>query len=124
MTILVADDDSLFRSLLKRFLMAEAAVSVVWEAQNGEEATLAAEARRPDLVIVDMALLRISGLEVTRLLKSKHPEMKVVVLSGYHEQAYERAALESGADAYYPKSKCREVLQHLAEGQTPPSTAK
>ncbi|PYQ11416.1 MAG: hypothetical protein DMH00_08265 [Acidobacteria bacterium] len=115
MNVLVADDDPLFRTLVKRFLQAESAVAVVWEAANGEEAILISEERHPDLILVDIALTRINGLEATRLIKSRHSEIKVLVVSLQGEQTYRRAALECGADAYYSKSECRDALKHIGD---------
>lgn len=110
MNVLIADDDPGFRGALKRLLGAQPNVQTVWEAKDGEEAVQLARAFRPDLVLMDLAMPRIDGLEATRMIKAKQPDVRVIVCSVHNESIYRRAADADGADAFVPKSKCLSVL--------------
>ena len=106
MTILIADDDRVFRHTVKQILEVKRGIDVVLEAENGEEAVELARTVQPDLVLMDLAMPRLSGLEATKLIKSKQPEIQVIMLSVHNDEIYRRAALSSGADAFFPKSDC------------------
>jgi DNA-binding NarL/FixJ family response regulator len=99
--MLIADDDRLFRAELKRF-MTRKCVSVV-EAGDGEEALQLAQEIRPDVVLMDITMPRMDGLEATRRIKAVRAETKIIVLTVHDERAYRRAAQESGADAFLVK---------------------
>lgn len=102
-TILIVDDDQGFREMVKRLLEREPEVSVVGEAGDGEEAVQRARELRPDVILMDIAMPRVDGLEATRRIKAERPETKVLILTIHNEEAYRRAAQESGADVFLPK---------------------
>jgi DNA-binding NarL/FixJ family response regulator len=102
-TILIVDDDQGFREVVKRLLEREAEVSVAGEAGDGEEAVQRARELQPDVILMDLAMPRVDGLEATRRIKAERPETKVIILTIHNEEAYRRAALESGADVFLPK---------------------
>lgn len=102
-TILIVDDDQGFREMVKRLLEREPGVSVVGEAGDGEEAVRLARELQPDVILMDIAMPRVDGLEATRRIKAERPEAKVIILMIHNEEAYRRAAAESGADVFLPK---------------------
>jgi len=104
MTILIADQNRGFRTAVKNLLQMENKLSTVWEADNGETAVELARELRPDLVLMDMSLPRISGLEATTMIKRIGANIQVIIMGEYTEQVYRAAAIRSGADAFLPKS--------------------
>jgi DNA-binding NarL/FixJ family response regulator len=105
-TIVVADDDADYR-LLVRLLLASVSgtMSVIGEAGDGEEALalVMRERRRPDIVISDLLMPRLSGIELTRRVKREHPHTNVIILSSYTGELHRRVASASGADAFVNK---------------------
>jgi len=103
-TIIIADDDQAFRSVLKPLLEKERELSVVGEAADGLEAIDRARALSPDIILMDLAMPRLNGLEATRIIKTERPGSTVVILTQHQEPAYQRAAAQGGADAFLPKT--------------------
>ena len=104
MTILIADQNRGFRSAVRKLLEVEGKTGMVWEANDGEQAIQLARDLRPDLVLMDMSLPRVDGLEVTRMIKKMDTQVQVIIMGEYTEAVYRRAAILSGADAFIPKS--------------------
>ncbi len=113
MNVLIADNDPIFRAVLSRRLKAEEVFQEVWEAEDGEQAVLLALAFRPDLILMDVALAGIGGLNATLLIKAKMPEVRVIVVSAPGGEPYEELARRSGADAFFAKSICWSTLNRL-----------
>jgi DNA-binding NarL/FixJ family response regulator len=103
MTVVIADDDSGFRGVLRRMLALEPRAQIVGEAGDGEEAVRLAQRLRPRVVLLDVGMPRVNGLEATRRIKAAMPEIRIVVVTVHGEEAYQRAAAESGADAFVTK---------------------
>ena len=103
MRILLADDHKLFRSSLRSLLEARD-LEVVGEANNGREAIDLATALKPDLVLMDLSMPVLNGIEATRLLTAAMPEIKVVVLTASMEDEDLFDALRAGAHGYLLKS--------------------
>ncbi|MBI2884306.1 MAG: response regulator transcription factor [Candidatus Methylomirabilis oxyfera] len=100
---LIVDDDLSFRKAVRALLEQAPEVSVVGEATDGEEALQLAQELRPDEVLMDITMPRLSGLEATRRIKAERPETKVIVLTVYQDEVYRKTAYESGADAFLTK---------------------
>jgi DNA-binding NarL/FixJ family response regulator len=102
--VLIVDDQEPFRSAARLVVGLVEGFEVVAEAVSGEEAIRLAAEVAPDLVLMDINLPGIDGLETTRQLRAARPEMKVVVMSTYEAGEYERRALEAGAVTFISKS--------------------
>ena len=113
MTILIADQDRGFRRAVKEVLEVDENVGTVWEADDGEKAVQLARELRPDLVLMEMSLPRVSGLEATQLIKQTEANVQVIIMGEYTEPVYRRAAIRSGADAFMPKSNAWTAMSHL-----------
>jgi len=106
--ILIVDDQERARRGLKALLATQPELEVVGEAADGEEAVRLAEALRPDVVLMDVRMPNMDGIEATKRIKRAHPEIKVIVLTMY--DTHRREALEAGADAFVLKSEGFERL--------------
>jgi len=111
-TILIVDDNEGVRNSLMRILEKDRAFRVVGEAGDGSQALELARALSPDLILMDLAMPRIDGLEATRRIKAEQPETKVIIFTRYQDDAYRQAATRSGADAFL--SKVTRVAELLA----------
>jgi DNA-binding NarL/FixJ family response regulator len=98
------DDDQAFRTVLRRLLEKERGFNVVGEAGDGLEALEQIRVLSPDIILMDIAMPRLNGLEATRTIKTERPGSTVVILTQHQEPAYQRAAAQSGADAFLPKT--------------------
>ena len=107
MTILIADQNPEFRSTVKKHLEADEKVRTVWEADDGEKAVELARKLQPDLVLMDMSLPLVNGLEATQIIKKTESNVQVIIMGEYTEPVYRRAAIRSGADDFISKSSAR-----------------
>lgn len=110
--LLVVDDSIDFRSLLCLLLTRDDRFEVVCEANDGMEALELADKHRPDVVLLDIAMPRLDGLQTLPALKKKHPDMKVVVLSSFGAVEMRQKTVSLGADGYVEKG---ESLQRIGE---------
>jgi DNA-binding NarL/FixJ family response regulator len=101
MRVLIADDRSRSRSGLRAVLDLRPGIILVGEAANGREALRLAEELRPDVVLMDARMPVMDGVEATRLIKERWPEVRVVLLTIH--AAYRADALTAGADAFVIK---------------------
>lgn len=101
--VLIADDHTIVRSGLRLLLQAEPDIEVVGEALNGDEAVALAESLRPDMVLMDIAMPGMDGLEATRQIKARFPEMHVLVLTMHRSDEYFFEMLKAGASGYVLK---------------------
>jgi two-component system, NarL family, response regulator NreC len=101
--LLLVDDHAIVRSGLRMLLENEADLVLIGEAGNGQQALDLADRLTPDVVIMDITLPDMSGIEVTRRLKQAHPKMAVVALTIHEDQQYFFEMLRVGASAYVPK---------------------
>jgi DNA-binding NarL/FixJ family response regulator len=117
LTVLIVDDNRLVRAALRDWLADLYPGSRLLEAGSGEDAVRITLAERPTLVLMDIDLPQISGLEATRWIKMTAPETLVVILSVHEANDYRAAAADAGANAYVPKratpAELLPVLTHL-----------
>ncbi len=102
--VLLADDHRMFREALKTPLAAEADIDVVGEAGTGADTLAALGTVAPDVLVLDIGLPDISGIEVARMVAKLHPTVRVVALSGYADRLYVEEMLKAGARGYVVKS--------------------
>jgi DNA-binding NarL/FixJ family response regulator len=101
--ILIVDDGHSFRERLKAFLATHPGVEVVGEAEDGQAAISKARELKPELVIMDVKMSGMNGLNATGRLKEEFPDIRVIILSMYDLEAYRQAAEAAGASAYVTK---------------------
>jgi DNA-binding NarL/FixJ family response regulator len=101
--ILLADDHAVVRQGFKMILDAEADMEIVGEAANGRQAVDLAEQLRPDVVVMDVAMPELNGIEATRRLASSVPRARVIALSMHKDSVYVREILRAGARGYLLK---------------------
>jgi len=113
--ILIVEDHEFTRTGLKYSLQGQDFLQVVSEAENGLEAIQMANDSKPDLILMDIGMPQMDGITATQVIKTEHPEMKIIMLSSrqFSEEIY--AALSSGADAYCMKDISLEKLLHVFE---------
>lgn len=119
-TVLIVDDHPLFREGLSKILSLEPDLKVIGEAADGEQALSMARSTHPDVVVIDINLPTMNGLQVTRQLKSDRTGITIVMLTAYHDQEQVLHAMRAGASAYYPKdvepSRLVEVIRQCQQG--------
>lgn len=108
---MVADDHSIFRAGLKALCSAMAGTAIIADTGNGREALDLVNTHRPDIVLLDIGLPGLNGLEVTRRLKHEFPETKVLILSMHSSAEYVARALHAGASGYVLKEAALEELE-------------
>ncbi len=101
--IVIADDHDVVREGTRTLLERESDMQVVGEARNGEEAIKLIEKLNPDVVILDISMPKLSGIEVTRQIKPRFPTIAVLILSAYDNDEYVFSSLEAGAAGYLLK---------------------
>jgi DNA-binding NarL/FixJ family response regulator len=120
--VILADDHRLIRAGIRALLEGLEGVAVVAEAADGHEALAAVEAHRPDVLLSDIAMPGLSGLDVAARLARERPEVRVVILSMHKDEAYVRRAVLAGAAGYLLKDSDTEelglALRAVARGET------
>ena len=109
-TILLVDDHDVVRTGLRSFLNTQSDVQVMAEARNGEEALQRAEEVKPDLVIMDITMPGMDGLEATRKLKARNPDCLVLALTVHDDKQYFMEMLSAGASGYITKQAAADDL--------------
>jgi DNA-binding NarL/FixJ family response regulator len=108
--VLIVDDHDGFRAALASAVALVEGMEVAGEASSGEEAVDAAVALRPDVVIMDLSMPGISGIEATRRIRRRLPRMPVVILTAHADPAIGRDAMAAGAAGFVPKGSSFEAL--------------
>jgi two-component system response regulator NreC len=108
--LLLVDDHAVVRSGLKMLLTNEADMEIVGEAASGSEAVAGAGSARPDVILMDIGLPDMSGIEAARVIKSRHPQIAIVALTIHEDEEYFFKMLEAGASGYVPKRAAPEEL--------------
>jgi DNA-binding NarL/FixJ family response regulator len=109
--VMLADDHSLVRAGIRSLLGAMAGVQVVGEAASGEEALELAAREQPDVVLMDIAMRGMTGLEAAASLRAHHPGIRVVILSMHSGEEYVLQALRAGAAGYLLKDAATGELE-------------
>ncbi len=119
-SVILVDDHPLFRQGLRRVLEADEQLEVIMEIADGEEALRMIKQLMPDVVIMDINLPNMNGLQVTRELKQAAPEIAVIMLTAYHDDEQIFHAIRAGAAAYFPKDvtprRLVESVRQVSEG--------
>ena len=102
-TILIVDDHAQLRALMREIVAEASDLHVVGEAADGAEAMRLVQALRPAIVLLDLVMPQVNGLEVLQWIKAERPETKVIIVTVHDEDAYRQAAEASGADAFLLK---------------------
>ena len=120
--ILLADDHPVVRDGLRALLEREADMSIVAEAADGREAVRLAEEHSPDVVIMDLAMPILNGIEATRRIVAKRPHTAVVILSMHQDESYVLGSLNAGAKGYLLKDSMRreviEAVRAVSQGRS------
>ena len=101
--VLIADDQTLFREGIKDVLTGEKWISVVGEAADGEEAVTLAKKLKPDVVLMDIKLPKMDGITATRNIKKTEPNINILMLSSFEDEAHVMDAVQAGANGYLSK---------------------
>ena len=108
--ILLAEDHKVVREGTRRLLESQPDFEIVGEASDGVEAVELAKKYRPEMVIMDVSMPRLNGIEATKQIKDMYPNMAILVLTGYDDDEYVFALLEAGAAGYLLKESSGEEL--------------
>lgn len=109
-TVLLVDDHAVVREGYRRLLEWSQGISVVGEAASGPEAVRLTQSLRPDVVVMDMAMPGVSGLDAMRRILAHAPKSRVLIFSMHDEAIFAERALQGGARGYVTKSSAGEVL--------------
>jgi DNA-binding NarL/FixJ family response regulator len=129
-TVLLADDHTMVRKGLRTLLDAEADIEVIGEAEDGREAVSKATELRPHVVVMDITMPGLNGLEATRQIKQQFPQIQVVVLTMHTAEEYIVQILRAGASAYVVKRAAPSELisavraAHRSESFLSPSVSR
>ena len=113
--LLIADDQPLFRAGLARLLNDDPRVEVVGEAADGEEAVRLAAKLKPDVVLMDLRMPNLDGIEATRLITQADPALKVIVLTTFDSDSQVLQALQAGASGFALKDATPEAIMGAIE---------
>jgi len=113
--ILLVDDHALVREGLRAVLARQATMQVVGEAADGREALKVIERISPDIIVMDISMPGLNGIEVTRQILKMHPNIKVLALSMHDDQEYVYDILQAGASGYVLKNRASSELVNAIE---------
>jgi DNA-binding NarL/FixJ family response regulator len=112
LTVLIADDNGLFARALETLLGAEESIAIVGRVADGEQAARQAVELAPDVVLMDLSMPHVDGIEATRRIRESAPGTAVVVLTGSADQSDMERAEQAGASGYVTKDH---ILKELVE---------
>ncbi|MGM0619979.1 MAG: response regulator [Bacteroidota bacterium] len=119
--VLIADDHQLFREGLMNLISSAPDIEVIGEAKDGKEATEKVKTLNPDVVLIDIGMPRMNGIEATRIIKKQQPGIKVIALSMHSDRQFVKGILEAGSDGYLLKNctyrQLIEAIKTVVEGK-------
>jgi DNA-binding NarL/FixJ family response regulator len=101
--IVLADDSRTFLNIMRRYLAAQVGLELIGEATNGDQAVELARQLAPDVVLIDLAMPDMNGLDAIRLIREEMPHIGIVALTLYDTEEYRTEAEKAGAHAFVPK---------------------
>jgi DNA-binding NarL/FixJ family response regulator len=120
--VVLADDHDILREGLKALLTIQGGIDVVGEATTGRQAVELAERLAPDVVLLDLSMPELDGLEACRRIRAHQPQVRVLVLTMHEREDYLHQALEAGASGYLIKraaaAELRLAIRAVAQGET------
>ena len=117
--ILIVDDNAAVRALIRRIVLPFA--DEIWECTDGADGLAAYHAQRPDVVLMDIRMKRMDGIEATKQIRAVHPTANIVMLTDYDDDVLRDTALSAGACGYTLKDNLLNLVRLLEEmrGRTP-----
>jgi DNA-binding NarL/FixJ family response regulator len=106
----IADDHALFRKILRSTIVLQPGIKVVAEADDGSSAIAMVERHRPEIVLMDINMPVLDGIEATRIIRSKFPDTKIIVLTMHTDDCYFIRAYQAGACSLLPKDCSKNEL--------------
>ena len=108
--IVIAEDHTILRAGLRALLAAQNGLEVIGEAGDGREAIRKVDTLQPDLLLIDLSMPKLNGIDAIREIKSQHPKIKIIVLTVHKSEEYIIAALQAGANGYMLKDASQNEL--------------
>lgn len=109
-SVLIVDDHNIVRQGIKAFLSVQESMTVIAEAENGAQAVALAAEHTPDVVLMDLLMPQMNGVDATRQLKQASPRTQVIILTSHHDDDYLFPALQAGALSYLLKDVAPQTL--------------
>jgi len=120
-SVMVVDDHTVLRGGLRLFLMAFPDMELVSEAGNGAQAVQLCDIHRPDVILMDLLMPEMNGVEATRQIREKHPEIQIIALTSFPDEQLVQDALGAGAIGYLIKTvsadELADAIRAAAEGR-------
>ena len=110
MDVIIVDDHQIVRDGISLLLMRYVDIKVIGEASNGDELLILLKKLEPDIIILDISMPKISGIELTEIVKKKYPHIEIIIFSSHSEGENVLKSLEAGAKGILPKNTIREEL--------------
>lgn len=114
--VLLADDHPITREGIKQFLLTSVNIDLVGEAEDGQQALTLVDELQPDILLLDMEMPIVKGVEVARQLKEKGSPVRILALSTYDDKQYIHALLAAGASGYLTKEEVPENIIDAIRG--------
>lgn len=100
----IADDHEIFRKGIKLALSTRPDVKILWEAENGKELINKINTKKPDVIIMDIRMPEMDGIEVLKMLRTKYEDIKIIILTTFEDEQMISGMMEMGANAYLAKN--------------------
>ncbi|HEY3291548.1 MAG TPA: response regulator transcription factor, partial [Anaerolineae bacterium] len=113
--LLLADDHPVLREGMADLLMQRANIEVVGQASTGQQAVELAHILKPDVILMDIEMPTVSGIEATRQIRALLPEVQVLILSGFDDEEYVRSAVKVGASGFMLKTSSADQIAKAVE---------